>query len=54
MIETLPLSFEAWSHISFLKLKIMALKGDIPQWLANCRVLMCAACQYGKLASKPW
>jgi hypothetical protein len=41
-------------HISFSRLKIMALKGDIPKRLASCRVPMCAACQYGKLTRKPW
>ncbi len=41
-------------HIPFARLKIMALKGDIPKRLATAHIPMCAACQYGKLTRQPW
>ena len=41
-------------HVSFNKLKEMALRGDIPRTLATCEAPKCAACMYGKLTRRPW
>ena len=41
-------------HTSFDKLKVMAINGDIPKRLANCKVPKCAGCLYGKMTRRPW
>ena len=41
-------------HVSFAKLKEMAIRGDIPRSLATCQAPKCAACLYGKLTRRPW
>ena len=41
-------------HVSFAKLKEMAIRGDIPRNLATCQAPKCAACLYGKLTRRPW
>ena len=42
------------NHISFKKLKSMALLGFIPKKLAKVRAPKCASCMFGGLTRRPW
>jgi hypothetical protein len=43
-----------YNHVSFTKLRRMAMQGQIPRRLTRCRVPVCAACMYGKATKRPW
>ena len=45
---------QAFGHVSFEKLRIMAKKGIIPRNLADCPNPTCSSCQYAKATKKPW
>jgi len=41
-------------HLPFNQLLNLAQEGRIPKHLANCQVLKCPACLFGKMTRKPW
>ena len=43
-----------FGHMSFRKLKQMALQGIIPTRLTKCRTLVCTACTYAKMTKRKW
>ena len=43
-----------YGHLSFAKLRHLALEGEIPRRLAKIKPPMCTACLLGKATRKPW
>jgi hypothetical protein len=41
-------------HLSFSKLKLLALNGEIPQHLAKAKPPACARCLFGAMTKVPW
>ncbi len=41
-------------HLSFTKLKQLALNGEIPRRLAKVKPLACAGCLFGAMTKVPW
>jgi hypothetical protein len=41
-------------HLPFANIWLMAVRKEIPSWLANCRIPKCQSCLYGKATKRPW
>jgi hypothetical protein len=41
-------------HLPFANIRLMASRKEIPSRLANCRILKCQSCLYGKATKRPW
>jgi hypothetical protein len=41
-------------HLPFVNIWLMAVRKEIPSWLANCRIPKCQSCLYGKDTNHPW
>ena len=53
--ETLLLRWHVrLGHLSFSRLKILALQGILPKKLIGCESPICLACKYGKATRRPW
>jgi GAG-pre-integrase domain len=57
-MKTTQADFLAWhyrlGHLSFEKIRQMAVRGDLPAALRDCRVPKCAACMFGKARKRAW
>ena len=49
------LRWHAWlGHMSFARLKVLALKGELPKSILQSKKPMCAACEFGKATRRQW
>jgi Reverse transcriptase (RNA-dependent DNA polymerase)/GAG-pre-integrase domain len=52
--EELLLWHQKLSHVSMARLQRMATYGDLPKYLATCKIPLCQSCLYGKQTKTPW
>ena len=50
----LLMAHHRFQHISFSKLQEMAHQGILPWRLAQCKILSCSTCLYGKATKRAW